>query len=472
LLGSIPYLAKYLDDTWQQISAAGGTTLLGSIFAFFQARQQQGSARAEGQKSSSTLKIIGISFLLIYGLMLSAFFLAQQLSGYEITVPILVALIVGFFVNLNHAGLDRMYRDRLMETFMPDPESVATGKWRPAIKANETLLENICPSGMGLYQLINTNVVLVDSADAKFRGRGGDSFLLSRLFCGSYATGWCKTNNYMKSSNSFFSKILSARGMTLPTATAISGAAANPNSGVSGKGVTRNKLVSTLMSLLNFRLGYWARNPQRKCPSPTPPNYFVPGIFPGILPGIFGVSLNENNRFLELTDGGHFENLALYELIRREVNFIVVTDGGADPDYTFEDLANAVERIRVDYGVKIRFRTGDDCDLEGILPKSAEDGLATQKYALAKRGFAIADIIYGGDKPDGTLIYIKPTLIPNLPEDIYGYKSSHTTFPDQTTADQFFDEAQFEAYRELGFQLAKQMLTQKSALGEFKKFFN
>lgn len=459
VFGSLPYLAIGIKTLWIKISMAGFSTLAGILIGFFQTRREQGTSKASKPKIPPAVQMVIGASLLIYGLLLSAYIIADGLhNNFALATSLAaVALVVGIMVNLNHAGLHRMYRDRLMETFQPNPVNVQKNKWGPATEANTTLLETLCPRGQGLYHLINCNVVLVDSGHATYHGRGGDSFLLSPLFCGSQATGWQQTNKYMKN---FF-----CRGITLPTAMAISGAAANPNAGVAGDGVTRNQIVSTLMSLLNLRLGYWARNPQ-KGNGCMPPNYLQPGL----IAGVFGGRLNEEYSFLELSDGGHFENLALYELIRRQVSFIVISDAGADPDYSFADLANAVERVRVDFGVKIRFRPEEEYNLEGLLPDSAKDGLMTHKYHLARRGYAIADIEYEKNRT-GLLVYLKPTLTKGLPEDIYGYKTAFPTFPDQTTADQFFDEAQFEAYRELGYQLTKQMFAEEKIAAEFDKFF-
>ena len=69
-----------------------------------------------------------------------------------------------------------------------------------------------------------------------------------------------------------------------------------------------------------------------------------------------------------------------------------------------------------------------------------------------------ADPKRGFEKEAGTLFYVKTTLISGLPADLYGYKQAHEAFPDEPTADQFFDERQFEAYRELGYQIGQQLL--------------
>ena len=179
-----------------------------------------------------------------------------------------------------------------------------------------------------------------------------------------------------------------------------------------------------------------------------------------------GKGFDESARVIELTDGGHFDNMGLYELIRRRVKLIVVSDGTGDPHFNFSDFGILVERVRVDFGVNIRFSVSKT-DLTGILPGSTpvekdspSDEAFRAKYPMADRGYAIGTIHYppasaNSDSNLGVIVYIKSTLTKKLPADIYGYKTSNPSFPDQSTADQFFDESQFEAYRELGYRLAK-----------------
>lgn len=463
LVGSLPLVSKWLDvealKLWEPGLVGGISTLLG-FAATFSEFLKKASAGKGAEKPWSGIVASLAAALLVYGLLLLAYNVAgslQKASGdwFQTFCVALAAyaLVVGLFVNLNYISLHRMYRDRLMETFLPNEKAIRENRWHPATEADHTLLEALLGNAaQGPYHLINTNVVLVDAVHAKYRGRGGDSFVLSPLYCGSHATGWRQTDRYMKS--------LVSRGMALPTAMAISGAAVNPDSGVAGKGLTRNRVVSFLMTMLNIRLGYWAPNPCYQGSYLFPPNYFLPG-----LKGLRGKGFDETSFFIELTDGGHFENIGLYELIRRRAKLIVVSDGTADPNFTFSDFGNAVERVRVDFGVDIRF-AADATDLEGILPGSAPITPASQsdeafrkKYAMAERGYAIGEIRYRAREPEGTeefgvIVYIKSTLTKGLPADIYGYKSANPSFPDQPTSDQFFDESQFEAYRELGYRLA------------------
>ena len=370
-----------------------------------------------------------------------------------------IGIVFGFFVNLNYFGLGRMYRDRIIETFLPNRETVEKGRWALATEANREKLHDVCTEeDQGPYHLVNCNVVLVDSPVSKYRGRGGDNFILSSRYCGSDATSWVETGRFNHGT------------MTLATAMAISGAAANPHTGANGEGPTRNRFVSLLMFMLGLRLGYYVLNPRKTRNIPfLQPNFLYPGIHQGLL----GQGFNTRRRYLELTDGGHFENTAAYELVRRRLDLIVLLEAGADPDFSFSDLANLVEKVRVDFGVYIRFE--EDYDLRYVMPGSVQaESFFSQRYAMARRGFAIAKIRYPATGTEGAregvLLYLKATLVKDLPADLYGYKDAHPSFPNQSTADQFFDEMQLESYRELGYQLADDMrkdATVQARLGIF-----
>ena len=183
------------------------------------------------------------------------------------------------------------------------------------------------------YHLVNTNVVLVDSDTQRWRKRGGDAFVLSPRYCGGTATGWVLTADYMRRDP-----------LTLPTAIAISGAAANPNTAAGGAGPTRRPMLS----LLNVRLGYWVPHPRaRRQPAV---NHFR-AAWHELHPRGFA----ENRNLLQLSDGGHFENLGVYELVRRRVRVIVCCDAAAAPAFAFKDLQVLMRRIGTDFGARIEF---------------------------------------------------------------------------------------------------------------------
>ena len=137
-----------------------------------------------------------------------------------------------------------------------------------------------------------------------------------------------------------------------------------------------------------------------------------------------------------LSDGGHFENLEIYEMVRRRCRFIVVSDAGCDEEFTFEDLGNALRKIRIDMKIPVDF---DDGSFQSVREKSQRCAIARIRYSLVDE-----------TEKDGYLLYIKPMMRGNEPPDVVSYQTNHKAFPHQSTADQFFDESQTESYRMLG----------------------
>ena len=462
---TLPWLHDYLNDLMgvggelpanfaALFSAVGGAlALMGKLRGVLAGNATEPSAlRAIGMALAGILFIYGI-MLLAYGVGIDLLGAASRFqdevppSYWPAAIAAAAGLVAAYFININHATQHRIYRDRLMEVFCAEKEALNSGEWQPARRAqsDKGWLVNMI-NRRKPYHLINACLVTTDSNKRRFRGRGGDNFILSPLFCGSDATGWVATATGMGT-------------LSIATAIAVSGAALNAHSGPHGTGLLRNKAYSAVLSLLGLNLGYWARNPKRY-EGGEEPHFHMPTLLRPGLAALAGRRLNENGRYVQLSDGGHFENLAIYELIRRKVKFLWVSDAGQDAGFGFEDLANAIERIRVDFGVNLRFRS-EPYDLTHLIPGSAETENDASKnfaaeYKLAKRGYAIGTIEYP-DAPWGVIVYVKSTLTRGLPGDLYGYKKRNRDFPHQTTLDQFFDEDQFEAYRELGYRLTAQL---------------
>lgn len=474
VLGSLPYVVKLIDSGLNVLATASTSTIFGAAVGIWQYIKASKNEKNKG--GSSDLLIYAGAFALFYGVLIFAYVIATTVflynglenNAYEFKNPggffalLAASLFFGFFVNLNALGPHLIWRSRLMEAFMPDKIAVHTNKWWPAKKADCALMKDMCwkndekpgPDIAGKckwpYHIVNTNIILPKSTEVKYSGRGGDNFIISPLYCGSDATKWRKTEDFQKSKTS-------TRGITLASAMATSAAALNPNAGVSGEGVTRNAIVSVLLSMLNLRLGYWTCNPKTEKVVGAP-NFFSPGLWSEI----FRNGFSENNDNVLLSDGGHFENTAIYELIRRKCSLIIVSDGGEDHKFNFDDLANAIEKARVDFGTKVKFM--DENKVDYILPGSSGEGLFQKKYEISKNGYAFADIYYPGDpnyKPSGKLVYIKLAMIEGLATDVYSYKGVNPLFPHESTADQFFNEKQFEAYRELGYYVGWQMMLSK-----------
>jgi len=145
--------------------------------------------------------------------------------------------------------------------------------------------------------------------------------------------------------------------------------------------------------------------------------------------------LNERGRWVNLSDGGHIENLATIELLRRRCRFIVIGDGEADPDMHFAGLATLMRTARIDLGIEI------DLHL---------DALRLTANGCSHEHIAIGRIRYPDDPEPGYLLYLKSSVSGDEDEVVAEYRNRSTSFPHESTADQFFNEGQFEAYRALG----------------------
>jgi len=211
---------------------------------------------------------------------------------------------------------------------------------------------------------------------------------------------------------------------------AISGAAVSPNMGYHSSPAT-----AFMLTMFNVRLGWWMGNPRR-----WTYKYSDPGL--GVIymvNDLVGKS-DIDSLFVYLSDGGHFDNMGVYELIRRRCRNITLVDAEEDPQNTFEGLANTIRRCRIDYGVEIVI------DTSPITVISAK----TEKKAHRVDG----TIHFPGDPckiPSGKITYIKANLAGDEPTDIKEYKKNNDVFPQQPTSDQFFTEEQFESYRKLGY---------------------
>ena len=260
---------------------------------------------------------------------------------------------------------------------------------------------------------------------------------------------------------------LQGRGaLTLGTWVAISGAAVAPGMGNATRGG-----LSALATFAGLRLGYWwdraTRDNQDRSASPLLAKSL------GLLRETFGVFRGTDHPDWFLTDGGHFENTAAYALLAERAELIVLADCGADPQYRFGDLENLVRKARIDLQAEVLFQRPK----QAAAPKAARNDGLHQRYRLAapprppawpvemdafgslndlkspdsQACLALARIVYHGERSgSGLLIVIKPNLAAGLPVDLVNFKAENPEFPQQSTADQFFSEAQWESYFQLG----------------------
>jgi hypothetical protein len=306
-----------------------------------------------------------------------------------------------------------------------DGESTAARLCRNRDMLQKTFGKSLRPKKHAPMHIINTALNLTSGEKLAWQQRKAESFTVSPLHSGSFYVGYRDSREYGGKD-----------GISIGTAVTISGAAASPN-----QGYHSSPAMAFLMTILNVRLGSWLGNPglagRNTYDSAHPRTNLEPLIWE--LTG----STNDQCPLVYLSDGGHFENLGIYEMVLRRCRFIVVSDGGCDPKCSFEDLGNAIRKIRTDLGVPI------DIEYDDMHPRSDEATLRKGRYVTTAR---IRYTAIDDNAKDGTLVYIKPGLYDDdyFPKDVYNYATESLEFPHESTADQFFSESQFESYRALG----------------------
>ncbi|HEY6330228.1 MAG TPA: patatin-like phospholipase family protein [Blastocatellia bacterium] len=343
-----------------------------------------------------------------------------------------LSAFVSLFVNINRFSLHAMYRNRLIRAYLGASHVYRAPNRFTGFDPTDNLpMYYMWPENEAgkkrkrLLHVVNMTLNLVAGKNLAWQQRKAESFTSSSLHSGCYRVGYRRSSEYGGDD-----------GISLGTAVAISGAAASPNMGYHSSPV-----VTFLLTLFNARLGWWLGNPG----TAGAQTYQKDGPTLSLAPLVeetLGLT-DDTKPYIYLSDGGHFENLGLYEMILRRCALIVVIDGSQDENCAFQDLGNAVRKIRIDMGVPIEFEKGIRIYSRSADDKQREEG----KYcAIATIGYSCVD----RDAADGKLIYVKPAFYGSEPRDIYEYALSHKSFPHETTADQFFTEAQFESYRRLG----------------------
>jgi hypothetical protein len=404
-----------------------------------------------------TLNEVTLTFIGSFGVVAKLYtFYSQHLGpgdihffakSYDIAVPILfslaivVAALANACINANVFSLHGMYRMRLVRAFLG-----ASNFSRDADRfTNFDNTDNFPQADLqsipnSPIHVVNTALNLVDCRKQAWQQRKAESFTFSPFQCGSWRLGYAPTSIYG-----------GLHGVSLGTAMAISGAAFNPNMGYNS-----SPLVTLLMTLFNARLGWWLPNPgwplSQHLSGPRTQLYLSKNGPTFALASVVAEALgqtDDNRKWIQLSDGGHFENLGLYEMILRRCHCIVLVDAGADRQFQFEDLGNAIRKINIDLGIPVIF--------SNLGPESVSERIAsTDRYcAIGRIEYCCVD---GADAPPGYLIYVKPRLLGDEPRDISAYAAAHDAFPHESTANQFFNEAQFESYRHFGSYVMSEIL--------------
>jgi hypothetical protein len=380
------------------------------------------------------------------------------LLGVQVALA-LVLLLAAWVLRIdnNRFTLHAVYRNRLVRGFLGAARNPAGRRPEPVTgfdPEDDVRLAALVPSDANgqagprsLFPVVNIAVNVTRTSNPLWAERQALSFTATPLHCGYYlppaepqepdslSATYVPTPHFNHTLRGEKESAPGPKGLGLGLGTAltISGAAASPNSGYHSRPAT-----AFLMTLFNVRLGLWAPNPRH-------PRSHA-GLTPAeqrraLLDDLRGVSSVDGGA-IYLSDGGHFDNLGLYEMLRRRCKFIVVVDAAHDPECSFADLGQSLRKASVDLGARVSLTA---TRIGPRKPGAENPGLL---------GFAAGRIEYPatGDLPaaQGELLYIKPTWLADVPMDVRAYGAAEKQFPQQPTSDQWFSESQFESYRSLG----------------------
>jgi len=434
-----------------------------------------GAKDDKGPSSFSVLEIVAKvgPYIFVIGLLILLSALAQVMiyghgASYLLGAMVAAATICVIFawrVDINEFSMHAYYRDRLARCYLgasnPDRKpNPFTGFDEE--DANVAVSSLSASNGyMGPYPIFCTTLNLTFGEDLAWQERKGASFAFTPLLSG-YDVGWtaAKYHNKDLRFNGYAETATYAYptpGIHISTAAAISGAAASPN-----WGYHTNPATAFLLTLFNVRLGWWLRNPrtiaqdgkrvgiESATSKRRNQSGFFHDLYPWPSPHFSLLSLtnellgrtNDTSTYLYLTDGGHFDNMGLYELVRRRCRYIVICDGEQDGELTFEGIGMAIRKCRIDFGAEISL---------DLRPLQHLSGGNSNAHCV------VGTIQYQEDtarSSPGTVVYIKSSLTGDEPADVLNYKRQDPCFPHDSTANQWFTESQFESYRRLGHHIA------------------
>lgn len=365
---------------------------------------------------------------------------------------VLIWALFGLAIDLNEFSMNAFYRNRLVRCYLgasrernPEP----TTNFDPGDDmslAEVARVKRDADNTRPLYPLIGATLNLVDAKQLDWQDRKAASFVFSPGFCGYVpppsqkdATAIGDVRGLWKVGDADRHASSLPEVIRLGSAMAISGAAVSPNMGYHS-----SPAVTLLLTLFDARLGWWLPNPRRRPGSRRAPQITFYGGW--LVREMLGRTREEGD-FIYLSDGGHFENLGIYELVRRQCEFILCIDSSADPGRCFADLGNAIQKCRTDFGAEIDIDVSDlRCGPDGISKRYCAVGRITYWPDRTATDTGAAS----GAPKTGVLLYVKPSMTGCESADVAYYASMHPSFPHESTADQYFDESQFESYRRLG----------------------
>lgn len=376
-----------------------------------------------------------------------------HLSGFVILL--LLSLILASRVDVNEFSMHYFYKNRLVRAYLGAsrgrqnrwPNAFTGFDFEDDLRLSRFLVNDIthaedawtgCKRGyIGPYPIINTALNVTRGKELARQDRKAESFIFTPLWSGfDFARKQVSVPSVSLSEFAFRRTdryAFGEYGPFLGTTAAISGAAFTSNAGFH-----TSPSLAFLLTIFNVRLGWWIGNPRReKCWLRSSPRLGLMYLFYELT-----AQTNTSRGYVLLSDGGHFDNMGLYELVRRRCRFIVISDAEEDAKFKLEGIGGAIRKCRVDFGVVI------DLNLEALEPLGDP--------AASRLHYSVGLIRYPESEGQcGVIIYIKSSVTGDEPVDVIEFRKRRPEFPHESTLNQFFDESHFESYRALGHHAAQ-----------------
>jgi hypothetical protein len=371
-------------------------------------------------------------------------------AGLVLLAPFATFVLFGWRVDVNQFSMHSYYRNRLARCYLgasnpardPDP---LTGFDPGDLRGMQVSRFQPLYGYSGPLPIFCATLNISVGEDLAWQERKAASFAFSPVLSGYYVPWTGDRYRGQLSYNGFVptDRFATPGGVHISTAAAISGAAVSPDAGYHTSGP-----MAFLLTMFNVRLGWWMENPRRSrlafAPSTSPADaclHSTPRFAPYQLVQELLGRIGDDRQFVYLTDGGHFDNMGLYELVRRRCYDIVICDAEEDRGPVFEGIGMAIRKCRIDFGVEI------ELDLNQLAIE-ASTGLSRVHWITGKVWYPET-----GTADPGRILYIKSSITGKEAADVYNYRLQHAPFPQDSTTDQWFTESQFESYRRLGQQV-------------------
>ncbi len=460
---------------WAGVPVLAGwvTASVGGLLAGKSSRST--GTQSDGQTRFSAIEIGAVAgpYVFIVGLLLLISALAEVVFQRAATtgplallicylVPLTICWLFAWRVDINEFSLHAFYRNRLARCYLgasnlPRHPNPFTGFDE---KDTDIPVSNLLPDKgyHGPFPIFCTALNLTFGEDLAWQERKAASFIFTPLYSG-YDVPWTEAKRDTNLRFNGFAETMTYAytepGIHMDTAVAISGAALSPN-----MGYHTNPATAFLLTVFGVRLGWWLLNPRLLNEDGTMLGVSrgehaggklqrLRSAYPWPSPRLSILWLanellgrtNDTRKYVYLSDGGHFDNMGLYELVRRRCRYIVICDSEADGGLTFGGIGMAIRKCRIDFGAEIVL------DLRPL--ERTKDCEYSPKHCV------VGSITYPEDpETHGFVVYIKSSLTGDEPADVLNYKKEDSAFPHDSTLNQWFSESQFESYRRLGHHVA------------------